>query len=232
MAMAKTTEAKEGRENLFLNLLINIALPAVVLMQLSSEDRLGPINGLLLALAIPLSYGLYDLVSQRRLNLFSSAGIMGILLTAGIGLFRLDPQWVAIKEGAVPFAIGVAIVGTQKTKYPLMKAFMSKLVDVRKVESDFAANGTKEMFERRLVLSSYLAAASMFISAAMNFALAKVIIVSQPGTVAFNQELGKFTILEVPIITIPSIIILILIARYLFVGVKKQSQPGLKSLLR
>lgn len=232
MAMAKTAKAQKGRESLVLNLLINLAVPTVVLTQLSGEDRLGPINGFLLALALPLAYGLYDLISQRRLNLFSSAGILGILFTAGIGLFRLDPQWIAIKESAVPFATGVAVVASQRTRYPLLKTFMSKIVDVQRVESAFDEKGRRDVFERRLVLGSYLAAASLFVSAALNFALAKVVIVSQPGTVAFNQELGKFTVLELPIITIPSIVILVLIARYLFIGVAKQSQPGFKSLLR
>ncbi len=34
-------------------------------------------------------------------------GLISVLLTGGIGLLELDPQWLAIKEAAIPGIIGI-----------------------------------------------------------------------------------------------------------------------------
>ena len=45
---------------------------------------------------------------------------------------------------------------------------------------------------------------SFFFSAAMNYALATWIVVSPAGTTAFNEELGRLTLLSDPMIAVPS----------------------------
>ena len=60
--------AAPKRENLLLNLVCNIALPTVILMKLSDENRLGPNGGMLLALIFPLGYGIYDLMLVADLD--------------------------------------------------------------------------------------------------------------------------------------------------------------------
>ena len=42
------------------NLLFNIAIPVIVMMKLSKEEYFGPTYGLVIALAFPLGYGLYE----------------------------------------------------------------------------------------------------------------------------------------------------------------------------
>ncbi|MDE2993073.1 MAG: MFS transporter, partial [Chloroflexota bacterium] len=101
---------KARRENPLLNIGLNIALPAIVLMQLSREDRLGPVYGLLLALAFPVGYGLYDFAARRGFNFYSALGFVSVLLTGGIGLLKLPVEWLAIKEAAVPFIAGIAVL--------------------------------------------------------------------------------------------------------------------------
>ena len=89
------------KPNPWFELIVTIVVPAVVLMQLSSAGRLGPVGALLLALAFPLGYGGWQLLRQRKLNLMASIGVVSTLLTGGIGLLALDPQWLAVEEAAV-----------------------------------------------------------------------------------------------------------------------------------
>ena len=70
---------------------------------------MGPVYGLLVALAFPVGYGIYDFVVRRGFNFYSALGFVSILLTGGIGLLKLPVEWLAIKEAAVPFVIGVAL---------------------------------------------------------------------------------------------------------------------------
>ena len=54
--------------------------------QLSKETRLGPVWGLIVALAFPVSYGIYDFIARKKTNLFSVLGFVGILLSGVLGL--------------------------------------------------------------------------------------------------------------------------------------------------
>ena len=76
------------KENLLVNLICNVALPALLMAQLSKETRLGPVWGLIVALAFPVSYGIYDFIARKKTNLFSVLGFVGILLSGVLGLLN------------------------------------------------------------------------------------------------------------------------------------------------
>ena len=97
------------RENLLYNLLFNIAIPSLLLAQASKPDRLGPVVGLIVALAFPLGYGIWDFAQRKQANFISILGFANVLLTGGLGLMEADLRWFAIKEAAVPTMIGLAV---------------------------------------------------------------------------------------------------------------------------
>ena len=68
MTTPSPKSAAPNPENPWISLLINIAIPALVLMKLSGEQHLGPVMGLLVALSFPLVYGIQDAVRRRRLQ--------------------------------------------------------------------------------------------------------------------------------------------------------------------
>ena len=76
------------KENLLLNLACNVAAPAIILSKFS--ERLGAKNALIIALACPLAYGLYDLVKRRNFNFLSALGFTSTLATGGLGLLKLE----------------------------------------------------------------------------------------------------------------------------------------------
>jgi len=140
------------KPNPWLELLITIVVPALVLMQLSSAQRLGPAGALLLALAFPLGYGGWALVRERKLNLMASIGVVSTLLTGGIGLLRLDAQWLAVKEAAVPGLIGLAVLGSNWTSWPLIRVlvFNPTLFDVERVHAKSRAREMRAEIPRLL----------------------------------------------------------------------------------
>ena len=128
-----TERKKSRRENPLVSLAVNIVIPVIILVRFSGEDQLGPVNGLLLALAFPVVYGLYDFIARRGFNPYSMLGFVSVLLTGGIGLLKLPVEWLAIKEAAIPFILCLAVVVSMRTPYPLVKTIMHKVISVERV---------------------------------------------------------------------------------------------------
>jgi len=226
------TEVEEKRENPLLSIGLNVVVPVIVLMRFSGDDRLGPIYGLLVALAFPVTYGLYDFIRRRNLNFISALGFIGILLTGGVGLLKLDVQWIAIKEAGVPLIIGVALVGSLKTRFQLVRKLLGQMIKLDIVDAALEEKGTIEAFDRRLVRSTFIVGASFLLSAILNYVLARMIVVSPAGTTAFNEELGRMTALSFPVIAVPSVIVLTIAVMYLLSGITKLTGLEAQDLLR
>jgi hypothetical protein len=196
----------DKKPNPLLEIAITIIVPAVVLMKLSSADSLGPLRALLLALAFPLGWGLWDGFRRHKLNWLAVLGVVSTLLTGGIGLLALDAKWLAVKEAAVPSLIGLVILGSMWTRNPLIRmlVFNASLFDVERVSAALTAKGTTAAFDQRLRQGTALLAGTFFFSAVANYLLARWVVNSPAGTEAFNQELGRLTLLSYPVIAIPS----------------------------
>src|SRR4051812_35023429 len=74
------------QENAMLNLVFNIAVPALIMGQLSGERWLGPRWGLIVALLFPLGYGIWDYIVRKKANFISVLGFAGVLLSGVFGL--------------------------------------------------------------------------------------------------------------------------------------------------
>ena len=102
----------------FIDLLVSIILPSIILMKLSGEEHLGAAGALITALAFPLAWGIFELLKYRKFNFIALLGLISVLLTGGIGLLQLDLKWLAIKEAAIPSIIGLGVLVSTFTKYP------------------------------------------------------------------------------------------------------------------
>ena len=227
-------ETAQPRESALLSLGVNIAIPAFILMKLSGDEALGPVGGLVAALAFPLGYGAWDFHRRREWNFVSVLGFISVLLTGGIGLLHLDPKWIAVKEAAVPGVIGVAVMISLYTPYPIVRTFLynDKIIRVPEVDAALAERGNRAAFDRTLVHASWMLAASFFLSSVLNFVLAKVIVRSPPGTTAFNEELGRMTALSYPVIVIPSMVIMIAALWYLFSRIRRLTGLDMEQILK
>ena len=210
--------AKQQQSGFFGNLIFNIAIPVLIMTYASSDEYLGPAWSVVTALAFPLSYGLLELKKTRKVNLFSVLGIVSVLLTGGISLLKLPAEYMAIKEASIPAAIGLAVLITQFTKKPLVKALIlnDQLIDWEKLNKRLEEKQVVEVFNSKVAISSYIVTSSFFLSSALNYGLAKWILVSEPGTTAYTEELGRMTALSYPVIVIPSMVLLVTALIYLF----------------
>ena len=73
---------------------------------------------------LPAGLGLWELARYRKFNWIALLGLISVLLTGGIGLLQLDTQWLAIKEAAVPGIIGIAVLASTRTRYPLIRTLL------------------------------------------------------------------------------------------------------------
>ena len=153
-----------------------------------------------------------------------------MLLTGGIGLLKLPVEWLAIKEAAVPFIAGIAVLVSLRTRYPLIKTIIHQVIAVERVYAALRQRGGVQAYERRLVVATYLVAFGLLVSTVLNYVLARVVVVSAPGSAAFNEELGRMTALSFPVITVPSIIILIIALYYLVNGITKETGLDLQDV--
>ena len=218
----------------FSNLAFNIVIPVLILMKFSGPEHLGPAWGVVIALAFPIAYGGYDLYRTRQINGYSILGIVSVILTGGISLLELDPQYIAIKEAAVPGVIGLAVLISQFTRFPLVKKLLmnDKVIDTDKLYQAIIKQGTVGAFNRVLRVSTYLVASAFFLSAVLNYVLARMIVVSPAGTTEFNNELGRMTALSFPVIALPTMLVMFIAIFYLFFQMKKLTGHSVEHYLR
>lgn len=225
---------QEKPENPLINILFNIVIPALILSKLSSDGRLGPTWGFVVALAFPLLYGAYDFIKRKKHNFISILGFISILLTGGLGLLKVDGIWFAVKEAAIPGLIGIVVLGSLKTKTPLVRTLLynDKIIDVEKVNHALQEKDSIASFEKLLVFTTWVLAASFFLSSVLNFFLAVYILKSPAGTEEFNVELGRMTALSYPVIVLPSMAVTGFALWKLFHGIKKMTGLELEEVFK
>jgi hypothetical protein len=220
-AAAFVVPKKPRAENLLLNIVCNVAVPTAILTWLSSDRWLGPKWSLLLALSFPVGYGLHDFIVRRRWNFISIIGFVSVLMSGGFGLLKVGGLWFAVKDGAIPGLIGLVVLASMGAKTPLVTEllFNPQVIDVEKVEAKLAERGTQAHFARLLRRSTGLLSLAFFVSAALNFALARHLLRSPPGTAAFNGELAKMHLLSWPVIVLPSVAMMMFVLWRLLHGI-------------
>ena len=225
--------AAPQRESLLLNLGLNIVAPSLVLSKLSTPDALGPGAALLVALAFPLGYGAWDFYRRGKYNLFSVLGLVSVALTGGISLLRLPPSYLAVKEAAIPGLLGIAVLLSLKTRWPLVRSllFNDAVLDTGRIERALAARDASASFELAMVRATWLLAGSFFLSSALNYLLASTVVTAAAGSVEYNEQLGKLTALSYPLIALPATLVTAAALFYLFRRLTQLTGLGFEELL-
>ena len=155
-------------------------------------------------------------------------------MTGGLGLLGISPFWFAVKEAAIPLTFGLAVLGSLYTPFPLVRTFLynEKMIDVARVDTELDQRSQHDIFDRLLLTSTYLLAGAFFLSAVLNFVLARVIIHSPGGTPEFAAELGKMLSLSWPVIVIPVTVVMVVALWRLISGIKRLTGLELEEILR
>lgn len=243
--ISKNSETSEKppvkKENTFLNLGFNLILPILLLNK--GKQWLGPylepyfenvaVGVLLIAIVFPVGYFIYDYVKRSKYNLFSILGLISVLLTGGIGILEIPTAWFAVKEAAIPLLLGLAVLISLKTPYPLIRTLLynPEIIDVDKVHTALVAHDSESAFERLLVRCTWLLAASFLLSGVLNYFLARWIVISPSGTDAFNSEVSKMMAWSWPVIAVPSMAIMMVALMQLLKGIKSMTGLELEDVL-
>ena len=209
---------EKKKESPLVSLLVSIVIPAIILSKFSTEEYLGILPGFLVALAFPVGYAIYNLLVRKETGFIAIIGFVSIFLTGIIGVFEFPTEWLAVKEAAVPLLIGIAVIVSLKTPYPLVKKllFNEEMLDLKLIDKKLKENDNVFEIEKVLVKSTFLVASSFLLSAFLNFFLTKYIVVSPAGTAAFNEELGTLTAISYPAIALPSTAVMFVALYYIF----------------
>lgn len=214
---------------MLLNVACNVIIPSLVLFQLTS--RLGEITALLLALAFPFGYGVVELIRSKKWNPLSIVALVGILMTGGVGLLKLPAEYIAYKEALIPSLFGVFVCVTAFTKQPLMRTIFTSVVDFEVVLTHVHKRSEEKALARILKVGTLWLSATFFLSALLNFLLAKWTVSAVPGTEAFNIQLGQMNLYSLPVIVVPSMIATIGIFFFVFRGLTRSTGVTMEELL-
>lgn len=224
--------SRPARENILVNLVCTIAAPALILSKLSAPERLGPVLALLIALAFPIGYALWDFAKRKKVSFVAGIGFVSTLLTGGFGLAQVDGIWFAVKEASVPLAIGLMVVLSMKSRRPLIREFLynDQVIDVSKVDEALDARGQRAAFDRLLARASWMVVASFLISSALNFLLARWILTAPANSPEFTAQLGKMQAWSWPVIVVPSTGMMMWALWKLLAGIKSLTGLGTEEI--
>ena len=221
----------KNKENPILSLFCNILIPVIILkngnkwinkflIKYHGEEwayqnsTIVDISSIVffIALIFPVIYFFYDLLNRKNINLISILGFINILLTGGIGIFGekfgLSKNWFIFKEGLLPIIIGLVLIIMRKYR---QSSFNRILLNEVLFDNDKIRNSIKEdmqsEFKYIVRKAGHYLIAGFFISSIIQFILATLIVVSNPGEPSFNKEVSTMTWVSYIAVLLPTMLI-------------------------
>lgn len=240
-------EKPTHQEHPLANIFVNVLIPVLVLSYLSKDPELqeqlgksarpwhiGPVKAIIVALALPLGYGVWHFAKTRKFNFFSGLGLFSVLLTGGLTLYLWNPDGsvkehagllFGLKEAAIPLALGFAVFFSRRSSTPLLNVFLynDSVFDIAKIEKKVAENDRRPAYRLLLDQANLLFAGSFFLSSFLNLLLALWFFrgfdrTSEDALEVYNGIIGKLTGWGFAVIGIPLLAILFLILKRLLNG--------------
>ena len=228
---ASSPESQSGQkqqDNPLTDIIVNVLLPVLILTNCSKDGtkfwHLGPYIAMGLAIAIPLSYGIWHFAKRKKINTFSAVGVANVLLTGLITIYlfstddpetrRFAPLLFGIKEAIQPLILGSLFLFTHKSKSPLFNAFIynDNIFDHKRINKVVKTNGREEDLGKLLWTSTLLFFGSFCLSAIMNLGLAYYFLHDLDAYAAnwrelYNEDVGRITGWGFLVIGVPLLIV-------------------------
>ncbi|MGB1130253.1 MAG: VC0807 family protein [Haloferula sp.] len=243
-------DTKTHQEHPLANILINVLIPVLVLSYLSKDPALqeqlgkdakpwhiGPIKALVVALALPLGYGIWHFIKTRKFNFFSGLGLFSVLLTGCLTVYLWNKDGTVkehagllfgLKEAAIPLALGFAVFFSRRSTTPLLNVFLynDSIFDIPKIEKRVDEKEETTAYGKLLDQANILFAGSFFLSSALNLLLALFFFRGFDRTAAdalevYNGIIGKLTGWGFAVIGIPLLVILYYTLQRLLKGLRE-----------
>jgi len=212
--------AKDQPHPLF-DLLLTVILPSLVLETMSKPERLGPARALVVALLMPLGFGVWCFINKRGLNFFSILGLAAVIFTGGLGLLNLSAVWFAVKEAAFPVFLGIAFPLSLAWGRPLVTEMLlnPQVINHPLLERSLDTQEKRAGFQKLLRQSSWALAGTMLLSALANAWLVLWFLNDvQPGSEAYTRAIGRqnwvgFIVIGIPLTAVTACLLFWLLGR-------------------
>ncbi|MDB6078200.1 MAG: hypothetical protein JWO82_1947 [Akkermansiaceae bacterium] len=243
-------DPKPKQEHPLANILVNVLIPVLILSFLSKDPdlqvklgktahfwQIGPLKAIVLALLLPIGYGIWHFIQTRKGNFFSVLGLISVALSGGLTFYLWNADGTVkpdagllygVKEGLIPLILAVAILNSGRTENPLIRVFLynDTLFDIPKIESKVAEKMTQSGYTDLQAGANKIFAASFILSAFMNVGLAlwffRGFNSSAPDALEnYNAIVGKLHFAGFAAIGIPLMGILYLILNRLLKGLRE-----------
>lgn len=231
----------QNPNKVWLNLLLDIVLPVMILNKLSPHlGEKGPLYSLLLAISLPLGHGLFDFVKDKKVNWISLLGLFNVLLTGGFALMKLEGLWFAVKEASFPALIGVFVFFSSFSKKPLFSFFLNQpgLFSMEMIQSRLQEFNRQDEYRKLIQNCTLLFSGTFFLSALLNFFLANSIFKKIPPELAENQQaemlnaqIADMTWMGYVVIALPLMVITTALFYYCLRSLAKMTQLSLNELM-
>jgi len=203
------------------DLLLTVVLPSIALESLSKPDRLGPAWALVVALLLPLGFGVYCFAKKRGLNFFSVFGLAAIIVTGGLGLLSLNAYWFAAKEAAFPIFLGLAFPLSHFWGKPLISELLlnPQVINHALLQSSLDTPDKHSRFQRLLYRASWGMTLACLGSAVANSALVLYLLGGKaPGSEAYVKAIGTqnwagFIVIGIPLVAVTFALLMWLLRR-------------------
>jgi hypothetical protein len=225
----------------WLNLLLDIVLPVVILNKLSPYlGEKGPLYALLLAISLPLGHGLFDFIKEKKINWLSLLGLLNVLLTGGFALLKLEGIWFAIKEASFPALIGIFVFFSTFTRKPLFSFFLNQpgIFSMDLIQQRLDEHNMQSSYEKLIKRCTLFFSCTFFLSALLNFVLAIRIFKAIPHDLTENQkaellnsQIADMTWMGYVVIALPLMIITTSLFYYCLRSLAKMTNLGLNDLM-
>jgi len=236
-------------ENPLANIFINVLIPVMALSFLSKDPviqaklgnavrpwHLGPLKALVIALALPLGYGVWFFIKNRKGNFFSMLGLFSVMLTGGLTLYLWNEDGsvkssaaflYGVKEASIPLILGFAILASHRTANPLLRVFLynDTIFDIPKIESKIDDEPKREVYGSLLLRATCLFSTSFAISATINLCLTLFMFRGFEHSAGnaletYNGIIGKITGWSFAVVLVPAVGFLYFTLQRLINGLK------------
>lgn len=220
-----------------LNIALSVLAPVLILSKCSAEGegfwQIGTTPALVIALSLPLGYGLYNFWETRKPDALNLLGLLGVIFTAVVTVYattgegtsiRPDtPWWFAAKEAFIPLLMATAVLITAKSKGALLRVFIytDALFDTIRIEKKCEELDKQAEYQQCLWRASLMTSASLIFSSVANFILALYFllpVLKQPATdqaLAYNYAIGDLTWAGYAVISLPLLATMVGVMVYL-----------------
>jgi hypothetical protein len=206
------------------DLLLTVILPSIVLESMSKPERLGPAWALVVALIMPIGFGVYCFVKKRGLNFFSILGFVAVIVTGGLGLLNLSAGWFAAKEAAFPVFLGLAFPLSFYWKKPLVNELLlnPQVINHPVLNAALDLGEKQSAFQALLKRASWALAGTMFLSAIANAWMILLFLKGKtPGTEEYIKAIGRQNWVGFLVIGVPMMAALMLLMFWVLGRIQK-----------